>query len=435
MLYYIQNNFPDTWLIGIHMTVDNQNSDGKKKEIYLYDIVIFFYSNCKYFVISGLAGAIIGFGGWHLYSNYSSVLYLQSRVNHTAMSNSLIKSDKTDDIRIKNYPIRYLGDKKLPLNYLNWKMLKGEYSYLARDNIAKGVVPTEQEALYKLMSSEEFWEKSISPEYILSKADPKELMGSSKDIEFNSGAIAGIKIKTSGATIEQSNQNAKEVARFIREAGAYLQLRGLIRDAEIELSQATIELETERLSTEIVLKGQTERLKGLDDLYKRNLSVPEVGRQISEVNDTTAKYLPLNVQIIAKKTEIDQLKYRLRDLSHRGEQIKRVRIILNEINPKIVIYQSGILFLVLDEIINKIIKTQSDVENDDVYSKLTLNIFLWELNLIKNQFQYALVPNDLVQLGKPGLLKMVGKGFLAGVLLCFVILISAIAWKNIKNNN
>lgn len=414
------------------MTVDNQNFDGKKKEIYLYDIAIFFYINCKYFVVSGIAGAIIGFGSWHLYSNYSSELYLLNRVNLTAMSNSLIKSDNTNEISIKNYPIRYVGDKKLPLNYHNWKVLKGEYPYLVRDSIAKGAVPSEQDALYKLMSSEEFWEKSISPEFMLSKADTKELIGSSKEIEFYSGVISGIKIKTSGATNEQSSQNAKEIAKFIRDAGAYLQLRGLIRYTEIELSQATIELETERLSTESSLKEQIERLKELDDLYKRYLPAPDVGRQISEVNDMTAKYLPLNVQIIAKKTEIDRLKFRLRYLSYRAEQIKRIKIILNEFNPKISNYQSGLL--VLDELMNKIINIQSDVDNDDIYSKLTLNNFLGELNLIRNQFQFALVANDPVQLGKPGFLKMIGKGFLAGVLLCFVILMSRIAWKNIKNN-
>ena len=133
------------------------------------------------------------------------------------------------------------------------------------------------------------------------------------------------------------------------------------------------------------------------------------------------------------ETEIDQLKFQLRDLSYRVEQIKRIRIILNEVNPKIFNYPGE--FLVLNEIINKIINIKSDIDDDDIYSKLTLNIFLGKLNLIKSQFLFALVPAEPVQMGKPGLLKMIGKGFVSGVLLCFVILMSRIAWKNIKNNN
>ena len=84
--------------------------------------------------------------------------------------------------------------------------------------------------------------------------------------------------------------------------------------------------------------------------------------------------------------------------------------------------------------INKITNIQSEFVKDDIYGNLSLNSFLGGLNLIKYQFEFALAPNDPVQLGKPGLLKMIGKGLLSGLLLCFVILLGMVAWKNIKNS-
>jgi len=56
--------------------------------------------------------------------------------------------------------------------------------------VEDGKLPEGQVGLYRILASDQWWQKNVIPTYGLSKADTKDLAGISKD--FNNKKTAGI---------------------------------------------------------------------------------------------------------------------------------------------------------------------------------------------------------------------------------------------------
>lgn len=170
--------------------------------------------------------------------------------------------------------------------------------------------------------SANWWAKNVTPVYSLSKADTKNLASISQSIqESESTAISHIKISHSDVDRETVESNLKVIANFIRTGSAYLELQNLLSDYDAYEQIRGADLRKEVTAAEIEVDFLKQQARDLEKLRLRfPSSTSSASNQIMDLKDSGAKYLPIQTQLVAIQTDINNANERLVRL--RDEQIR-----------------------------------------------------------------------------------------------------------------
>ena len=125
----------------------NEQSREFEAEISLLDIVNFLQGTWKKLAIAALVGAVLGFGNWYFLGSYQAEYVLLNNNNNNIPSYAL--------------------------DLVSWKMLQKSLPNLAAQMVDEDKAPKDQENLYRVMSSADWWQKNITPSYALSKVDTR----------------------------------------------------------------------------------------------------------------------------------------------------------------------------------------------------------------------------------------------------------------------
>lgn len=206
-------------------------------------------------------------------------------------------------------------------NVASFQELQKTLPYLAAQILQDGKVLDSQITLYRNMSNQFWWEKNVVPVYIFSKADGKEPVSPNNAIYGTYPNILSLKVTAVGDSEGDSIRNAIDAIQFIKTGGAYTKLKSLVDRYEGEVIINTPQTQKRITSIEIELGYQEERLKRLLELSNDHSIVDKGGYALIDANEGVAKYLPIGVQIIAAKNEINDSKETLRQLNRRLAQL------------------------------------------------------------------------------------------------------------------
>lgn len=374
------------------------NSD---HEISLLDIVNFLTGAWKKLAIAALVGAILGFSNWYFLGSYQAEYVLLNNNNNS-----------------------------YALDLVSWKMLQKSLPNLAAQIVEENKAPQDQASLYKAMGNEQWWQKNVLPSYALSKADTKDLAGISKDLDAASTTILNLTLTASGSSKEQSIDNVRAGAKFLRSGGAYLQIRSMLNGYESQTVSTVADLQQKITSTQIEMGYQQERAKSLEELHKRFPGGANISGQVVDPKDSGAKYLPLTTQIVAVNNDINNSKESLARLQKRLEQISLIKEFIEQAIP----LQDQTFGLALDDQLLAIEGSlRSKLAKGDANGQELLDQLHSQLLAIQVRFTKGLEANTAPIASKKGMIKSTAGGLAAALFLMLLALLGGRVWLHIKS--
>jgi len=373
-------------------------------EISLLDIINFLQESWKKLAIASIVGAVLGFAGWFTLGSYQAEYVLLNNNNNS-----------------------------YALDLVSWKTIQKSLPNLAAQIEDEGKAPEGQAMLYKALENEQWWQKNVTPSYALSKADTKDLAAISKDLDLASTTILSLTIKADGATKENSIENVRAVANFIRAGSAYLQLRNILNSYETETISTVADLQKRITTTEIEMGYQVQRAKALEDLHKRFPGGNNASNQVVDPKDSGAKYLPLATQIIAVNNDINVSKEALQRYKDRLVQISQIKIFLDEAIPLTEKTFDGIILG--DELMAVETKLRAKIPKDDIKQQEVLDQLRTQLLSVKSRFTKSLDANTAPTSTKKGMIKTTAGGLAGAFFLTLLVLLGQRVWRTVKSGS
>jgi hypothetical protein len=372
-------------------------------EISLLDIVNFLQVSWKKLAAASMVGAVLGLGGWFFLGNYSAEYVLLNNNNNNSYA----------------------------LDLVSWKMLQKSLPSLADQIIDENKVPENQVSLYKSMSNDQWWQKNAVPSYALSKADTKDLAGISKDLDAASTTILSLTLVANGSSKEQALDNVRAVAKLLRSGGAYLQIRSLLNGYESQTISTAAELQQKIANTQIEMGYQEERARQLEQLHKRFPGNSSAAQQVVDAKDSSAKYLPIQTQIIAANNDINASKETISRLQKRLDQIALIKTFLDQALP---LQDQNFDGLILDKQLLEIESNlRTKLDKSDGNGAEFLNELHAQLLSIQVRFTKGLEANTApTSNGKKGMIKSTASGLAAAFFLMLLVLLGQRVWQSIK---
>jgi hypothetical protein len=376
--------------------------------ISLLEVINFLTDSWKKLIIAALVGAILGLIGWFFLGSYSAEYVLLNSANTKTNTNTY------------------------GLDLLTWKIIQKGLPNLAAQIVERGKVSDSQIGIYRTLSSDQWWQKNATPIYALSKADSKDLTGIGKEFDGASTAILSITVRADGPSKEDAINAVRAAAQFLRSGGAYLQIRGLLNAYEGEVISATGEIQRIITSTQIEMGYQQQRVKFLEELYKRYPNNSSATQQVIDSKESGAKYLSIITQIIAAKNDINQSKEVLSRMDDRLAQLVLTKLFLDEALTKIEVTFDG---LVLDkELLSIEANLREKISKADPSQREVLDRIRSQLLEIQARFTKGLDGNvSLAISSKKGIIKSVAGGFAGGFFLALLLLLGQRIWPSAKN--
>jgi hypothetical protein len=303
---------------------------------------------------------------------------------------------------------------------------------LAAQIVEDGKASEGQAGLYKTLAGDQWWQKNAIPSYALSKADTKDLAGISKEFDGASTTILSIAVNATGSSKEGAIDAVRAATQFLRTGGAYLQIRSMLNAYEGEVISAAGEIQKKITNTKIEMGYQQQRVKSLEDLYKRYPSNSNVGQQVVDPKESGAKFLSITTQIIAANNDINQSKEVLNRLEDRLTQLALIKSFLDEALPMIETTFDG---LVLDkELLAIETKLREKIGKDDSKQQEILDQIRSQLLLIQARFTKGLEANTApTSSGKKGMIKSTAGGLAGAFFLMLLALLGQRVWSNVKS--
>ena len=392
---------------------ENQLDAASEAEISLLDVIHFLKSAWKKLVLASLIGAVIGLSGWIVLGNYSAKYVLLNNNNNNNNNNNS-------------------NNNSYALDLVAWKTLQKSLPNLADHIIDENKVPEAQAALYRAMSSDQWWQKNVIPSYALSKADTKDLAGISKDLDGASTTILNLTLIGSGNTKESAVENVRAAAKFLRTGSAYLQLRSLLNGYESQTISTVADVQQKITNTQIEMGYQEQRVKQLEELHKRFPGNSSAAQQVFGATESNAKYLPIQTQIIAANNDINASKEDLMRLQNRLNQIALTKTFIEQALPLQDQTFDGLALgkQLLDIESNLGAKLAKSDSNGAEF----LNALHAQLLSIQVRFTKGLEANTApTSSGKKGMIKSTAGGLAAAFFLMLLVLLGQRVWLNIKS--
>jgi hypothetical protein len=308
------------------------------------------------------------------------------------------------------------------------KSLQEALPNLAMEILEKKQAPEGQTNLYGLMSSPEFWKKALVPVFALTKADIKDL---GVDIKSANNEVIFLKIQGLGGSKDSATQNADAIAQFIRNGGAYMAIRDLYTSQQSEFLISQAKIESKINATLIELEYQKSRLKSLENLSKRFPVESRSSFQAFDPKDSGAKYLPINTQIIAINTDINnnlEILSRLKDQQTQQAQIKRF---LDLSGPLIEKTHNGLELI--KQLLAIQVKLRAELKSADPKDFAFIDGLRNSLLSYEARFRWSLVQDGIPVAKKPGVLKFTAGGLITLFFLALMTMLSRRIWVNIKS--
>ncbi|MEZ7911439.1 MAG: hypothetical protein QMB55_06400 [Propionivibrio sp.] len=258
-------------------------------EISLRELVMTLIAAWKVLVAGGLAGLVIGAAAW----------FVQG-----------YKGEMTNYVR------------QGALNVVSWNALVAGFPGLAAAQLEVAGGKERNARALAMMGVPAWWKTNVSPAYVLSKSDIKDLAGISKaDLDAASNSIQRIAVKVSGRSRDEVRILAVEVESFIRKSALYLALKSQINAYEQRTEQRPAQLQEVIARTERELVFLGKRVAVLEALRREYPDQKGAAfSQVMDPKDSAAKFLPLNTQLVAAKSDLNEAQEKLaRARSELGE--------------------------------------------------------------------------------------------------------------------
>lgn len=357
----------------------------QEAEIELLDIVNFLADSWKKLAAAALAGALLGLGFWLLVTPYQASINLRNNEG---------------------------------LGILSIKSLQATLPNLASEILEKKQAPEGELVLYRSMSRPEFWTKILIPVFSLTKADIKDLGAEAKD---TNNPILFLVIKGFGTSKDSATQNAASIAQFFREGAVYMAIRDLFTTQQSEFLGSQARIQSKINAALIELDYQKGRLKSLEELSRRFPVESRTSIQAFDPKDSGAKYLPINTQIIAINTDINnnnETVSRLKDEQTRQDQIKRW---LELSSPLIERNYNGLELnkelLALEE------KFRGEIKSADPKAYVFVDSLRANLLSYEARFRWGLVQDGATAAKKSSMLEFTAGGLAGSLLLMLLFLL------------
>jgi hypothetical protein len=348
----------------------------------------FLFAFWRHILFSICAGAFLGFAVWFFFGAYTAEYVL-------------LNTNNTFDI-------------------VSYKSLQKSLPSLASQYLEKENDSGPYKTLLTEMQDEVWWQKNVIPTYAISKNDARELAGISKEYESASTTIINLTISTTAATKEEASLKAIRVSNFLRNSGAYLQVKNLINNYELLTSSSVADINQKISAAKLEINYQKDRLKSLENLHRRFPDASKITGQVIDPKDSGAKYLPIVTQIIAVNKDIQQLEESLLRYRSRLSQLMLAKEFLDQANNI-----TGQNFYGLD-LTKKLLEIENDLRKKNRDNDENLREFLdtlhFQLISIEMRYTRALESNVTPSIRKKGALKSLLTSLLLTLLLLLVYL-------------
>jgi len=376
-----------------------QNEENNEDEISLKDMVDFLAGAWKKLAIASVIGALVGFGYWSLFSPYTGEYVL-------------INSGYVD--------------------ILSWKSLQKTLPNLALQISEKSKLDKIEEDFFKSVSTDLWWPKNVIANYALSKADTKDLAGLSKDLDAAPTTIVSLTINISGKTKDDAIDHALRTAQFMRTGSSYLQIRSLINSYEINALTGASDLNAKITNAKIELGYQLERLKQIELLNKRFPgSSNAINGQIFDPKDSGAKYLPLQTQIIASNSEINNSKENLSRLQRQLAQVAETKKFVEKARP--LIDQSFDGLWLTKQLLDLEANQRKEISSDNEVSTEILDRIHATLSQYSARFNKGWESTTIPTASKTGMTKLTAAGLFGAFFLMLITLLAQRVWVRINS--
>ena len=346
-------------------------------EISLLDIVNFLADSWKKLVAAALAGALLGLGFWFLVASYQVSINLRN---------------------------------------------------LASEILEKKQAPEGKVDLYRSMSGPQFWTKALTPVFSLTKADIKDLGAEVKDAN---NSILFLVIKGSGASKDSATQNAASITEFFRQGGAYMAIRDLFSTQRADFLGAQARIESKVNATLIELEYQKARLRSLEELGKRFPVESRSTIQAFDPKDPGAKYLPINTQIIAINTDINNNNEFLSRLKDQQAQQDQIKLWLERSGELIDKSYNGLELN--SQLLALEAKFRGEIKSADPKAFAFVDALRTSLLSYEARFRWGLVLDGTPAATKSGMLKPIVGGLAGALVLMLLFLLGQRVWSNVKS--
>jgi hypothetical protein len=372
-----------------------------EQEISLNDIIDFFVTHWKFLLIGAALGFLIALGGTLLFGKYQAEATL---VNKSGIERS--------------------GVERSGVDYLTWKSLRRNLPILAaRISETTGV----GESFLKVLSSEKWWQKNIVPTFAIAKDDIKETIGVSKEMQdAESTRIKDFVVKATGKSKENAIENLTAATSFFRSGAAYLALKDVIANYQIELLNSESEIAKNTTAFEVELAYLNRRMVDLESLRAKFPVNAASILQTLDAKDANSKYFPIITQLIAVNKDISELKEKISRLNNRKIQLAMTGDFLLKAKPVLDRNFDGLSAIAeLMQIENSMRK---NVQPSDLIKSTTLNNIKYDLVSIQTRFTLGLEQPTFISTSKADYLKPAAMGLFSGLFLALLGSFCSVVW-------
>lgn len=374
------------------MTNTEQQIAEDGQEISLNDIIDFFVTKWKILLMGAFFGLFIALGGKLWLGKYEAEATLINKSN---------------------------------IDYLTWKSLKRNLPILAA-RISEAT--NSGEDFLGALSSETWWQKNAVPTFAIGKEDAKEILGMSKEQQdAESTKIKDFVVTAAGSSKENAIKNLSTATSFLRSGAAYLALKDVIANYQVELLNAESENAKNIAALEIELAYLNNRMADLE-LLKAKFpgNSASIITQPMDPKDSSAKYLPIITQLIAVNKDISALKENLSRLSSRKSQLAIKNDFLLQAMPVMGKNFDGLS--AVTELMRIESGMRKDLQASDWNKVSILNNIKYDLVSIHTRFTLGLEQPTYTSARKPHYLKPAAMGLAAGFFLALLFSLCSVIW-------
>lgn len=361
----------------------NEGDDG----INIGQVIDFVSAEWKRLVAGAVVGVALGAGGWAVVGGY-----------------------KAESVLINNGA----------LNFLSWRGLQKNLPLLASQMIEMKQVPAAEESTFKQMTNAQWWSKNVVPTYSLTKGDTKDLASISKELQESGGTqILNLVVTAKGGSKDAAIENVTVATNFIKQGSAYLAIKNLVQGWDYQILNTEAALAKKITDTEVDLRYLRQRSSNLESMrqkFPQNVTVST--QQVVDLKDSSAKYMPINTQLVAVNTEINNANESLERTRNELVQTKVMSDFVKQAKP--IVEKSSNGLAVVDQLMEVATQIRASVEPGDVNANQKLNDIEVELVSVRANFQRSLDADLIPQVSRPGAVQPVVGGLVGGFVIALL---------------
>ena len=386
------------------MTSAEQQLIEDEQEISINDIISFFLTHWKLLLIGATSGLVIAFGAAAMSGQYEAEATL---INRSSANSSSANSSSANSSSANSSSI----------DYFMWKSLKRNLPILAAKVAEQD---GNSESFLKVLSSEKWWDKNVVPTFAFTKDDAKDVMGMSKEMQdAEATKIKNFVVKATGSSKEDALKNLSVATSFLRGGSAYLALKDVIANYQLELVISGPEIENKLSSLKIELIYLANQMADLELLRKKFPgNTTSIITQTTGTGETEAKYLPITMQLIAINKDISSRKEDLSRLMSKKSQFSVMNDFLSQANPVLNKNFDGLT--VAAELMQIESGMRKNLQPTDWNEVSMLNNIKRDLSIINTRFTLGLEQPTFFSTHKPSYRKPAAIGLFSGFFLALL---------------